>query len=190
MVHLATDGPDRVDASAGARAVLIRRGTKKSDAALERFTVLCTAPVRVTRTQLITENAREAFEIRRHVKPAMTSPWSDPARLWANRLRVVGNDLLSGRVADVLTVTASGPNTALQVGTGDDQTTVWGNRFELDIATSLATLTGTAQNPLEIHRGRNDDPQGVSRQNRIVVDLKTGMVVAADQLEVIIRGRR
>ena len=190
LVHLATDGPDRVDASAGARAVLIRKGATEKQAAMERFTVLCTAPVRVTRSELVTENFRQAFEIRRHVRPIMSAPWGDPARLWANRLVVRGSDLLSGNSADVTTVTASGPDTALKIGAGDSETTVWGERFELEIATSLATLTGTPEHPLEIQRGRADAPQGFSRQNRIVLDLKTGMFRAADQVEIIIPGNR
>ncbi|MFV1957974.1 MAG: hypothetical protein ACC662_01040, partial [Planctomycetota bacterium] len=188
LLHLDKGGPRQVDAEAPTQAVLIRR-SKDDPNLLERFTVTCSQPVRVTPSRLTTEGDG-LVEIQRHIRVAPGAAWSQPAHLWANRLVVEGRDLLSGKRPDVETVTASGPRTVLQVGEGSSRTTVWGYRFQIDVAPALATLTGTPAYELRIRRGPDDQPRMVSRQKRIVVDLKTGMPRNWDQVQFILRGTK
>jgi len=186
LLRLDKTGPHQVDAEAPTQAVLIRRSEAKPNL-LERFTVTCSQRVRVIPTRLTTEGGG-LVEIQRHVRTAPGAAWSQPAHLWANRLVVEGRDLLSGKRPDVETVTASGPRTVLQVGEGSGRTTVWGYRFQIDIAPGLATLTGAPGYELRIRRGPDGRPRMVSRQKRIVIDLKTGMPRDWDQVQFILRG--
>ena len=81
-----------------------------------------------------------------------------------------------------------GDPTTLQTGTGRNQTTVWGSRFDLEVGTSLATLTGSAEKDLRVRRGPAEAPVLDSDQTRLVIDLNTGTLEDWEQMRFILRG--
>ncbi len=184
---LGTNGPERLEASSSpgvpAVAVLIRRDRAAST--WERFTVTCSAPIEVNPRELTSDGP---IEIRRLVRRAPGADWGAPATLWADRLTVAGNDLLSRAGADVREVEASGPHTVFEVGQAEKRIRIWGDRFRLDVVHSMAILTGEGTRDLAFQRGPDENPSIVSRQRRIVIDLQTGNLKEVDPTEIILRG--
>lgn len=130
VLSLDADGPTHLKAKGPARATLIRLDEKK-DGALERFDLVCRGDVDITPTQLVTEyrtgsSGPTGIEIRRWARSGPGEPWKAPFLLYADRLVVSGNNLLSDAAADVERVVASGDRTTLRMGQGAGLTTVWG----------------------------------------------------------------
>lgn len=176
-------------------ATLLRRDEKTGPDAIERFDVLCRGDVEMTPTSLATLPSPTiatdaAVEIRRHLRRHPGARWESPFRLWSDHVVVTGHDLLSHESADVRTVVASGLHTTLQAGEGKDMTTIWGDRFELDVASSTATLAGGPNGDLRIRRGTADHPLADSEQSKIVFDLNTGTIHDLEHARVILRGVR
>ena len=99
-----------------------------------------------------------------------------------------GNDLLSRGHSDVRRVIASGRGTTLRTGVGKRETTIWGDRFQLDVPTSTATLEGAPDRDLLVQRGPDANPRAFSEQKSISIDIDTGDIRDVDQLRFILRG--
>ncbi|MHC5009660.1 MAG: hypothetical protein ACYTG6_01780 [Planctomycetota bacterium] len=183
-LRLGDDGPVHLAARAPARATLIRR---EASGPIERFTLACRGDVEVTPTRVTT---RDLVEIQRVEKPAPFGTWGPPTILWTDRLVVTGLDLLSRAEADVSRLVATGPRTTLRTGDAEDLTTVWADQIDLDVPTSRATLSGIPGRPLRIQRGTEDEPEEELDQDRVIVDLETGLVYDWRGARVILRGAR
>ncbi len=184
-LRLGPGGATSLQAVGPASAVLLRRSSGESGPRWERFRALCAAPVVVTPTDLQSEGA---VEVLREVRKAPGAGWDSPSHLWADRLFVQGANLLSGHGADIRRVVASGPNTHLEMGSGDSLIRLWGQRLDLDVPTSLATLTGTPDRKLRVILGPRDAPRADSEHRKIVVDLKTGRITDMRPVPLILKG--
>jgi hypothetical protein len=183
VVTLDDGGARAVRARAPANATLIQR---KADGAVERFHVACDGDIHVTPDTMQT---RGAVEIRHRVRSSTAEPWQPPAILWTDQLDVYGSDLLTRSAADLRRIVASGPQTTFQSGEGADQLTIWGERFDLDVPTSIATLTGTPGRDVVVRTGPRDQPEETLEQTRVVVDLAKGFVHEWDHGRIIWRRR-
>lgn len=180
----ATGGPERLAAHAPAHVLMIRR-RKDLPTGLERFVVSTKGDLVMTPSTLTT---LEHFEIRRSAKERPELPWEPASVLWADRLDITGRHLLDREDAEVDRIVASGPRTTLRTGAGEGETTVWGHRFDLDVRTSLATLSAAPGQQLTVRRGPEGRDDWMSRQTKIVINLETGMIRDVADGSLIIRG--
>lgn len=185
VLTVGEDGPERLEAVGPTRALLIRRD-EEDPRILERFFVWCRG-VTMTPTEFRTDDLLQVLQQKRE---GPHGSWESPFSLWANRVVVTGSDLLSQRAAVVKRLVASGPKTTLRTGEGAEQTTVWGDRFQLDIQTSRATLESGPSGDLKIQLGTQDDERMRLDQTRLELDLETGEIVHWDHSKVVLRGAR
>jgi hypothetical protein len=98
--------------------------------------------------------------------------WGAPTALWAPSLSVIGVNMLSAdeRERDMRRIVAEGPDTSLRSGSGADLLHVWGHRFDFDVRTKKATLTGLPEQDVVFHHGK-------VRQwaSQVVLDMKTNI---------------
>lgn len=183
VVRIGADGPAQLRAVGPTLAVLIRRDAK-DPRILERIFVWCRGVI-MTPSEFRTDDLDQVMQQKR-VGP--DGAWESPFSLWANRIVVTGRDLLSQRTAFVERLVASGRKTTLRTGEGSTQTTVWGDRFELDVQTSRATLDAGPSGDLKIQLGTHDDERMRLDQTRLVVDVETGKIIDWDHSKVVFRG--
>lgn len=185
VMTIGDDGPERLEALGRTLAMLYRRD-EKDPRILERIFVWCRG-VTMTATEFRTDALDQVLQQKRE---GPEGAWESPFSLWANRVVVTGSDLLSRRTAEVRSLVASGPRTTLRTGEGDEQTTVWGDRFELDVTTSRATLESGPSGDLKIQLGTMDDERMRLDQTSLVLDIETGEIVDWKNSNVILRGAR
>ena len=185
VLTIGDDGPEQLAAIGRTLAVLIRKD-EEDPRVLERFFVWCRG-VTMTPDEFRTDELDQVLQQRRM---GPSGAWESPFSLWSNRIVVTGRDLLSQKTAEVNQLIASGPRTTLRTGEGDEQVTVWGDRFILDAATSRATLESGPSGDLKIQLGTTDDERMRLDQQRLVLDIKTRKILDWRHSKVVMRGAR
>jgi len=192
LLTLGEDGPSRLEAKGPTLAALIRHD-EKDPAVQERYLVWCQG-VTMTPTLFVTTDVPEGsglpHQVQQERRRLPDGPWERPFTLAAYRIEVLGADLLSRRTAKVERLVASGPDTTLESGEGKDLTTVWGDRFEMDVTTSLATLEAGPSGDLMIQRGPQGGARATLEQTRLVIDMVTGGIRDWASPRVIVPGVR
>jgi hypothetical protein len=184
---LGAHGAEALQADGPAWAVLIRTTKSAKGTRWERFEARCAAAITVTQTELRSDGL---VEILRNLRTEAGGRWESPATLKAYRLVVEGDGLLAGSGADVRRVIASGPNTHFRMGKGSSLIRLWGRKFDLDVTTSLGTLTGLPNEKVRVVIGPQDAPKADSELRRLVIDLKSGMMRNMELDQLILRGGR
>jgi hypothetical protein len=143
QIRLGDTGFSWVGATGPLQAVLLQASTEQPGRA-ERFELDCAGDLRIAPEEITTHGATW---IRRTTRAKPEADWADPSEIWADRVRVLGNDLLAAApgaavARHVRTVVAEGPRTTLRSGAGDRLVEIWCRRLEVDALADLAVLTG------------------------------------------------
>jgi hypothetical protein len=169
-VTLGDDGPASVRARGPVNATL-HRVDPKAPGRPSRYEVRARGVVEADATRIVTYDA----EVRSHER-ADGGDGKVAWTLWSDRVTVVGRSLLGGEASVIERLLAEGPKTALVAGEGEDRAAVWADRFELEMATNLATVTGTAARLAQARMGPENGRQQAAEFPRAVIDVTTGKI--------------
>lgn len=168
---LRDETPARLEAEAPAGKtadIQLYRPDKEHPGRLEWFSLTYTGSIYLTASEMRTGRVKVVRRIREHP----TAPWGAPTKLQALTLRVLGRNMLASedKVRDIQRILAEGPKTYFRSGRGATLVEVWGHRFDFDVATQRAALTGIPGQDVFFRRaGLN------SVQTKIVIDMKTNL---------------
>ena len=165
---------------------LYRRSTNRADPKtqrLEKFALhyIGTAVMTDQRIQIGPESPHASgagsaqVVVTRRIRTVGEKTWEPASVLWSPSLRVLGARMLAsdGAVRDIQRIVAEGPKTTFQSGRGEDFIRIWGRRFDFDVPTQIATLTGRGGEDVRFRRG---EPMTVdSLWKQIKIDMSTNM---------------